>query len=265
MSDLLTPRRVAQHLLVLLVVLGLARLGVWQLDRLAEVRERNAAQAARFLEAPEPVGELLEGLTLADTDALATLEFRPATAVGTFRPEDEVLQRGRSNAGRAGFDVLTPLDLTTGGTVLVRRGWVPFDNDLRPPVGAATPPQTVVRITGFVTRSIPQPTGAIAQRDPDEGELDIVFNADLDRLGPQLASAGGDVLPMLLHLESQVPEQVAALPVPQPRPEQDEGTHLSYALQWFAFALTAIGFYVVLLRRRLAGDASLESAPAPPT
>lgn len=263
MNELLTPWRIVQHLVVLAVLAALVSLGLWQLDRLDEVRERNAAQAARFDEPAVPVGDLLAGLELgADDEELAAREFRPVTAIGTYRPADEVLQRGRSHQGRAGFHVLTPLDLADGGTVLVRRGWVPFDNDLRPPVAEAAPPNDTVTVTGWVERSIPQPTGALAQQDPPEGELDLVFNADLDRLGGQL---GGDVLPMLVRLEEQQPAQDGELPVPAERPEQDEGTHLSYAVQWFTFALIGAGFYGVLLRRRLRGDEQRPAADAPDT
>jgi surfeit locus 1 family protein len=259
--QLLTPRRIAQHLLVLLVVVGLSWLGFWQLERLGEVRASNADQAARLEEPPAAVDDLLDGLVLDDTEDLAELEFRPVTATGTWRTDDEVLQRGRSLDGRNGYDVLTPLDLGEGRTVLVRRGWVPFDNDLLPPVPDAAPPPGTTTVTGYVARSIPQPTGPIAQRDPDDGDLDVVFNADLGRLDPQVVADGSRLLPMIVHLEGQLPAQSGDLPVPQPRPEQDEGTHLSYAFQWFAFALTGIGFYAVLLRRSLRGDASLRSVP----
>lgn len=261
---LLTPSSIAQHVLVLLVVVGLTRLGVWQLSRLSEVRDRNDAQATRFEQPAEPVEDLLADLSLSDVDVLAGLEFRPVTATGTYRTTDEVLQRGRSLNGRSGYHVLTPLDLADGTTVMVRRGWVPFDVDLLPPVPDAIPPDGTVTVTGYVERSIPQPTGLVAQRDPEQGELDVVFHADLDRLGPQL---GGEVLPMLVHLEDQAPAQAGELPVPAARPEQDEGTHLSYAFQWFAFALTAVGFYAVHLWRRVHRvedeDAPHDETPAP--
>ncbi len=239
------------HVLVLAAVLVLARLGAWQLSRLDEARERVDAQQERLAAAPMPVTDLLAGLRLDDTHELAQLEFRRVTATGNYRPDDEVLQRGRSHQGRAGFHVLTPLALDDGGTALVRRGWVPFDNDLRPPVTEAAPPDGTVTVEGYLERSIPQPTGPIAQRDPDEGPLDIVFHADLARLGPQL---GSDVLPMVVHLEAQEPPTAGPLPVPAPRPALDDGPHLSYAIQWFAFALLGGGFYAVWLRKRAASD-----------
>lgn len=250
-SVLLTPRMLVLHVVVLAVVLVLANLGMWQLSRLEEARARTDAQQQRLEAAPVPVGELLAGVPLADTDRLAGLEFRRVTATGTYRPGAEVLQRGRSHQGRAGFHVLTPLDLTDGGTIVVRRGWVPFDNELRPPVADAAPPGGTVTVEGYLERSIPQPTGPLTQRDPAEGALDIVFHADLARLGPQL---GSDVLPMLVHLEQQSPPTDGELPVPAPRPALDDGPHLSYAIQWFSFALIGAGMYGLWLRRRATSD-----------
>ena len=261
MSDarrvLLTPRMVVLHVLVLAVVLVLARLGFWQLDRHDEAVERSQARALNEAAGPDDVARILDGVTLDDTEEIAFAEWRDAIAEGTYRPEDEVLQRGRSFAGQTGYDVLTPLDLEDGSTLLVRRGWVPFDNDLRPPVAAAAPPEGPVFLLGVLERSVPQPTSGIAQRDPDEGELEIIFNADLERLAPQL---GGDVLPMVLRLTDQQPQQSGDLPVPQQVPPADNGPHLNYAIQWFSFTVLAIGFYALWLRRRARGDERAISA-----
>lgn len=254
---LLAPRMVLLHVLVLAVVLVLARLGVWQLARHGEAVERSQARALNEAAGLDEVSRILAGVDLDDTGAIAAAEWRTATATGTYRPEDEVLQRGRSSGGRTGFDVLTPLDLEDGRTLLVRRGWVPFDNDLRPPVPDALPPTGPVQVIGALERSVPQPTSGIAQRDPDEGELDIVFNADLGRLGPQL---GGDVLPMILRLDQQLPDQPGELPLAQPLPPADNGPHLNYAIQWFSFALIAAGMYALWLRRRVRGDERAVSA-----
>jgi surfeit locus 1 family protein len=255
--QLLTPRFIVLHVLVLAVVAVLVQLGTWQLARHEEASELVQAQEERFEQAPAPVGTILDGLELDDTEQLAELEFRQVTATGTWRPADEVLQRGRSLQGRSGFHVLTPLDLDGGGTVLVRRGWVPFDNDLRPPVTDAAPPDGAVEVQGYLERSIPQPTGPLSQRDPAEGGLDIVFHADVGRLAGQL---GGDVLPMLVHMEGQVPPQVGELPVTVPRPAPDRGPHLSYAIQWFSFAVIAVGMYGLWQRRRASGDERAVSA-----
>ena len=251
---LLSPRLVALHVLVLVVVLVLARLGMWQLERHGEARERAAAQEERLAAEPRPVEQLLTGVPASAEEELRALEFRPVTATGTWRPADEVLQRGRSHRGAAGYHVLTPLDLDSGATVLVRRGSVPFDNDLRPPVDAARPATGRVVVQGTLEQSVPQPTGPVAQRDPDDGELEVVFNADLGRLGPQLAPDDGTVLPMLLRLEVVTPDGPDELPLAVPPPVPDLGPHLSYAIQWFSFAVIATGMYALWLWRRVRGD-----------
>lgn len=249
MRSLLTPRMLALHAIVLVVLVVLVSLGQWQLRRLDEATARADAVEERLAAPPVPVTELLAGLDSSDEEALAAVEYRPATATGTWQVDDEVLQRGRSHAGRAGYAVLTPLRLDDGSTLLVRRGTVPFDNDLLPPVAGAEPPGGTVTVVGTLERSVPQPTGGIAQRDPDEGELDVVFNADLDRLRGQLDEP---LQPMLLRLDESAATGV--LPLPEPAPATDRGPHLSYAVQWFSFAAIAAGMYGLWLVRRVRGD-----------
>lgn len=249
MSTLLTPRLVALHALVVAVVVALVSLGLWQLQRLDEATARAAAVEQRLAADPVDAADLLAGLTLADREALAEREFRPVTATGTWQPQDEVLQRGRSHAGVAGLGVLTPLLLEDGSTLLVRRGTVAFDNDLRPPVPDALPPTGQVTVAGTLERSVPQPTGAFTQQDPPDGRLEVVFHADLERLGGQL---GEPLQPMVLRLDQPVPED--GLPLPSRPPEPDRGPHLNYAVQWFSFATIAGGMYLLWLRRRARGD-----------
>lgn len=251
---LLAPRMVVLHVVVLAVVLSLGRLGLWQLDRHGEAQERVAAQQERLAAVPVPIQDLLAGRSPGSADELAGLEFRSVTATGTWRAADEVLQRGRSHRGAAGYHVLTPLDLDEGGTVLVRRGSVPFDNDLRPPVTDAAPANGEVTVHGTLERSVPQPTGGVAQRDPDDGELDIVFNADLERLAPQLTDDPSTLLPMLLRLEVVTPDGPDELPRAVAPPAPDTGPHLNYAVQWFSFAAIALGMYALWLHRRVRGD-----------
>jgi surfeit locus 1 family protein len=59
----------------------------------------------------------------------------------------------------------------------------------------------------------------------------------------------GDVLPFSLLLDMQRPAGPAMSPVPVPSEELTEGSHLGYAVQWFAFAVTAIlGLGALLLK-----------------
>lgn len=238
-SPLLSPGSVATHAVVVLLATAMVGLGLWQLDRLSEVRARNARLAERLAEEPVAL-DALDGEGL-DPDEL---EYRRVAVTGTYLTADEVLQRSRQHRGRNGYHALTPLAYADGQAVLVRRGWVPFELD-SPPVPEARPPTGEVTVTGFLTRSEPQPS--FGPTDPATGELARVFRADVGRIGAQVEP---ELFPMVVHLRDQVPDQSGRLPIPAERPAFDEGSHLSYAIQWFSFATIAMVGYGLFLRRR---------------
>jgi surfeit locus 1 family protein len=257
-SDLLRPRALLGHLLVLTVAAACVALGLWQLDRLGQVRDHNARLAERMASAPVDLGALAAAGDLDD----AALEFRAAEVTGTFRPEEEVLQRGQQDPrGQQGFHLLTPLDLGDGTAVLVRRGWVPTGLDT-PPVAEAAPPSGEVTVTGLLERSVPQP--GFGPQDPSDGHLERVFHPDTDRLDGQVS---GDLLPVVLRLDADTVAADGGLPVPLERPVLDEANHRSYAVQWFTFAALALVTYGAWLTRqpRRADDHPPVEGPRAPT
>jgi surfeit locus 1 family protein len=239
--QLLRPRALVWHLLVLAVVAVLVSFGQWQLDRLEQVRTTNARLEQRAASEPVDLPTLLAEVG-ADP---AALEFRRVRVTGTFRPEEEVLQRNRIQRGLQGLDVLTPLDLGDGTTLLVRRGWVPTTMDT-PPVTEAPPPAGTVTVTGILERSVDQPT--FGARDADEGVLARVFHPDTSRLDRQMTGA---LLPVVLRMDALPGAGPTTLPAAPEAPGLDEGSHLSYAAQWHLFALLALGAYVFWWRSRL--------------
>ena len=147
--------------------------------------------------------------------------------------------------GQAGFDVVTPLVADDGTAVAVNRGWVPLEFDQvpvsrpasegsdrggsRPPVGASTNPN---------------------QAGP------VLTRVDLDLISQQV---GLDLAPVYIEIVGDPNPTV--LPVVSPPPDfGDEGPHLTYAIQWFAFALVGAIGYGFLLRRaiRRSGDGNGE-------
>lgn len=242
LRDLLRPKLLVSHVLVLTAAVVCVLLGNWQLSRLAEVRENNDRLTAQMEAEPIDLVDLLDG----PVDQ-AELEFRPVTVSGTFRADEEVLQRNRSYQGQQGFHLLTPLEVTDGKVVLVRRGWVPAIMD-QPPVPEALPPSGTVQISGILERSVEQPD--VGARDPDEGILERVFHPDIQRLARQI---DGELFPMVLRLETQEPplnDGPGQVPFLIPSPELDEANHLSYALQWYSFALLAVVTYGAWLWNR---------------
>lgn len=251
---LLRPSAIVSHLLVLTVVVTCVALGQWQLDRLQAARANNALAAERLGAEPADLEALADPTQNGPIDE-AALEYRRVEVTGTFRTDEEVLQRNRSLKNQSGFHVLTPLELTGGGVVLVRRGWVPASLE-EPPVAEAAPPPGEVTVVGVLERPVDQPR--FGAHDPDTGVLERVFHTDTSRLDRQV---DGELFPMVLRVDAEVEHPTAAdLPVPVGPPELDEGSHLSYALQWHIFAVLALVTYVLWWRRRLSPDTHDEGA-----
>ena len=234
LSLLRSPRWIAATVVVVVAVSAFTALGLWQLRRLEERRDYNALVSERS--AAEPIGpaELADG----DPDELA---YRRARIPGTYLVADEVLLSTRASAGRPGHHVLTPLE-AAGTVVVVDRGWVPLD-ERTTPVQAALPPEGEVTVEGLLM------PGVEARRhgtfDGGPGALEFVSHVDLEVLSAEL----GSLAPLWLLAEEQSPAQTGGLPVPAETPTLDEGSHLSYAVQWFLFAaVVAVGFPLLLRR-----------------
>ncbi|HEV7955876.1 MAG: sortase [Microbacteriaceae bacterium] len=203
-------------------------LGAWQFTRRAEARTEIDRIDANYDARPMPVADVLPTLGAFD----AGQKWTPVLLEGIYLSDAELLVRNRPLAGRPGFEVLTPLLLEDGTVFIVDRGWVPTGSrqdapDVVPP--APEGPVTVVaRLKGGETvlpgRSTVEGSGQIPTVHLPQvaGMLD----------NPVYTGAYG-----LVASEDPAPESA---PVAAGKPVRDEGPHLSYALQWFVFAL--LGF-----------------------
>jgi surfeit locus 1 family protein len=247
---LLRPRWIAFALFAMLLAALFVRLGFWQLDRLQGRRYYNHRFEQGMAASPEPVETLVDNADGAD------LLYRNASATGRYDPAHEVILYGRTQDGTPGNHVLTPLILGDGRAVLVDRGWVPIADDT-PPVAGAAPPSGTVAVTGLLAPS--EPGGA-----PGGGATTTFTRVDLRRIGSQLPY---ELLPDYLQLQRQSPPQPGRLPIHPPPPVLDDGPHLSYAIQWFAFATIAFfGFFLLVAREarseRAVSDVSPDVHPA---
>ena len=235
----ITPRGILAALVVLAVAAICVRLGFWQLDRLEQRRARNAAIRAAGALPPVRLDSAAPALS-ADPRSFA---WRRAEAAGRYHHAGDMVLRGRSRGGRPGVHLVSPLVMADGRVVMVNRGWVPAADgstaDVRP-LRTTAP----VRVAGAL---LPIPSS------PDRG-LPIAGGegADTTWRRVDLAAARerspGPVVPLLLQ---QLPAGGAegSPPVPEPLPELSQGNHLSYAVQWFSFAVIALVGLVILLRR----------------
>ena len=232
------PRRLVLFLLfAVLVGAACIRLGFWQLSRLGQRRARNALVAARIAEPVVPLAAL-------PADSVSRL--RRASIAGAPDFDHEIVLAARTYQGSPGVNLFTPLRIAGTDTArLVNRGWIYSPDgvsvDLRHWREAGT------RFVGYAELlprgSASGPGGVLRREDRIARQLDL---ATVDRLLPYPVS------PLYLvatdaDTTRPVVERVARLPAPA----LDEGPHLGYALQWFAFAAIAlIGGTAVAVRGR---------------
>ena len=221
--------------ITLLLAAVFVRLGIWQLARLAERRAHNrSALAAREL----PRVRL--GQTGA-TQGYESLVNRRVTVTGEYDTIDVVL-RGQTEKGVAGVRIVTPLRASGGDTaVLVQRGFVPSP-DAMTVEAAPLRERGTVTVEGIAV-ALPD-SGASGEPRELNGQL-TWRRVDLPALRPRLTYPIAPLL-ILQSPDSALP----SLPRRDEPPSLDEGPHLSYAVQWFAFAITALTVGVIIGFRR---------------
>jgi surfeit locus 1 family protein len=225
------PRRLTLFGLLIIAAV-FVRLGFWQLGRL---EERGTASRAAAAARAEPARELGVG---ADWTAEELTE-RWVEASGEFDHRHEIVVRGQAFQGTPGVLVVTPLRLAASDSaVLVLRGFVPAPDAVRADLDSLVEPG-VVRVRGLAA-PIGSGNGQPLEHDGRTTWARVDLAAVRDRLPYP-------VFPVLLR---QTPDSgVPGLPRRLPPPELSDGPHLSYAVQWFAFAVMAVAFGVLVVGR----------------
>lgn len=222
----------------LLLAIGLAvvfvRLGLWQLDRRAERRAANRVLAERLDAPPVPFAAL-------PTDT-GLVRYRRATLTGAADYANEVVVANRTRNGSPGVHFLTPLRIAGDSVaVLVNRGWVYAPDGTSPAAGDWREDDTLT-VTGFLG-TLP---GAAEATPAPEGRPRVALRLDHPTIQARVPYP---VRARYLVVSDTVDPAVAATPVRVPPPlPTDEGPHLAYAVQWFAFALIAVGGAVIAAR-----------------
>lgn len=245
-------------LVAVLVAVGCVAAGAWQWTRHAD---RSAAVAVVEQNYEAPVVDLDE-LVTPGTPLPGDAQWRPAAATGRYIG-DPVLLRNRPVSGTPALHVLHPFLVEAGelrGAVLVvDRGWVPSgEQDAGPAV--PRPPAGTVEV---VVRLRPQEPSS--GRDAPPGQVQEIVVADVRTASgapPEWADDGAalQLYGGLVSEDGRPASGLGRLPAPQ----TDLGTNLSYAFQWWVFALGALAAPVVLRRKeqRDAADAAAQETAA---
>lgn len=221
-------------LLLVAAALVFARLGVWQLHRADE-----AAALQDKIEAHARAAPLVLDRAAAAGD-LALLQWRRVEARGIWEATRQVLLDNQVSQGQAGYFVYTPLQLPgCGCAVLVNRGWVGGGA-----IRAAVPDIAIApgaAILHGVTAPFPA-TGFGAKTVEAEPVAPGVLR--VQRIDPEELSRQLDlrVLPVAILLDPAERDGYRRDWHPPP-PRADR--HVAYAVQWFLFALIALGIALV--------------------
>lgn len=229
---LLSSRWIGLMVMALIASTVTALLGFWQWNRYEEKAARLERIEANWDAPVTTIDDVLRnGLAVTTAD-----EWRRVELTGSFLPESTAI-RGRPQQSRP---ALLPIGVflaeRDGGqiAVLVNLGWLPAEEDA-PPVPETTEVEVRLRLEE-------PPSGRTA---PD-GQA-YSFNT-----GELLSAAGLDPQVPVLQGWAAVTTASGELQ-PLPDPDKTLGNHLSYAFQWWFFAL-AIPVGLVILARREAMD-----------
>lgn len=242
-------RSILTATLILLSLAILVTLGTWQVERLhwkqgllADIAERRAAEPVSLAE--------IERSAAAGDD----IEYRRVSLSGVF---DHTRERHffATFEGQTGFYIYTPLTLADGRTILVNRGFVPYE--MKEPqsrtAGEVAGEQT---LTGYArTRLSGKPSMLVPDNDLAKN---IFYWKDLDAMA---ASTGiSSVLPFFVDVDASVKN-----PGGWPRGGVTQfdlpNNHLQYAMTWYGLAVALLAVvFGMWWRSRKPAPASSEEA-----
>jgi surfeit locus 1 family protein len=227
------PRRSRLLLIGCFAVVALvcARLGMWQLGRLRERRAANQAASSQLAKPP---------LTLEHDEAQPSLVNRRVRVTGHYDHAHDIVLRGRVYQGVPGVEIVSPLVFGDGrAAILVNRGFVPAPDAVSvSPDSLREPGET--QVEGI---ALPMtPGGGAPLRHGDE--------TTWAKLDPTLLRQRLPYAISPVYLRQAPDSALPRFPRRLDPPELDDGPHLSYAIQWFAFSVMAVVFGIVLGTRK---------------
>ena len=205
----------------------LAALGVWQLDRMAW-KNAQLAEIQRGIEQPPvPLPATVD----------PSMKYLPVVVTGTTTGEEILILSGTHDLG-GGYNVVSAFRTDDGRRIMVDRGFIPQDDRRKP--------RPAVPLTIAGNLHWPDEKGS-ATPEPDLA-AGIWFAREVPRMAAQLKTDPVLVIAAAIRGDDQgvmpTPLNITGIP----------NNHLSYAVQWFSFAVICFGMTLALvwrIRRRV--------------
>jgi surfeit locus 1 family protein len=209
----------------------LCGLGTWQLQR-ADWKRDLIAQLDKTY-AADPVPATIASITADAATTQDSLFYSRATITGRYNATSFAIGP-RTQDGRNGYHIITPLQLDDGGTVLVNRGWA---------MDTAVPaPSSRVTVTGLLRR--PEKPNMFVP--PNNASTHQWYSIDI----PAMATAAQitTAAPLILYAASENPAD-RTIAYHTARPALPDN-HRNYAFFWFSMAGIMIVIYALRFLRR---------------
>jgi len=212
--------------LTLVFALACGLLSWWQWARRDETVHEIQRVEQNYDAAPVPVGAVLPTLASWRADD----EWTPVLLQGEYLVDEQLLVRNRVRGGKPGFLQVVPFRLEDGTVVVVDRGWLPVgDTADASPDHVPAPPEGDVTVVARLRPAEPE----LAGRTTPDGQIASIDVATI------VADVGIDGYVGAYAVLASEDPAVDDMPYAAVRPQEDEGPHLSYALQWIAFGVLA--------------------------
>lgn len=225
--------------LVLVIVFAIAcgLLSWWQWARRAETLAAGALVTANYESTPVALDSLLPSLSAWK----AGETWRPVELHGHYLAQRQLLVRNRVFNDNPGFEVLVPFRLDDGRVFVVDRGWLPIGRLQDTPDHVPAVPTGEVTVVARLQQSEPVLPGRSAP-------LGQIPEINAEKVAAIVGTTGATYTGAYGLLDSETPPPVDR-PAAVQEPLIDEGPHLSYAIQWIAFAVLAFFGLIWAYRR----------------
>lgn len=221
----------------------LIMLGNWQVNRLQWKEDLIATIESRMNGAPAPLEDIL-----VEWRASGDVGYMPVLLAGTFDHTAEQHYLA-THDGQSGWYVYTPLGLPDGRTVIVNRGFVPYD--LKEPSSRPwTPPQGPLDLIGIARNPLTQKPGSLV---PDnEPQNSTWYWKDLAAMADTMGLDKAALIPFFVDASGGSGAGPPG-PIPGVTRVALSNNHLQYAVTWFGLAAAlaiVTGYFIWRSRKR---------------
>lgn len=214
-------------------------LGTWQVERLKWKETLLATIDERIHSKPVPLAQLVK--LFAETE---DVDYWPVTATGVF---DHAREQHffATHDGAAGYFVYTPLVQDRGETILVNRGFVPFDfKDPATRIEGQT--EGPVTVTGLARNPLDSKPSALVPNN--DAAKNIYYWKDITLMAKQSGVPEAKLVPFFVDADAT--PNAGGLPQGGVTIIDLPNNHLQYAATWYGLAATLAGVLGIWLWRR---------------